>query len=141
MVIDYSTIPTRLRWFGWPTLLSAALLAHFLISVGTWLLWFVGILRNPDMRDEFVPSLLPSAPAFVLCGLSAVLLVLGLRGRAVARRGVLLVLTAAIAFFWTDVHFKQYQLSVDIATKEYWDGGGYAYQYFTWWWYNDRWFR
>ena len=140
-VIDYSTIRTRLRWFAWPTLLSAALLAHFLASVGMWLFWFVGILRNPYMRNEFLPSLLPSAPAFLLCGLSAVLLVLALRGRTVARRGALLILIASVAFFWIDVHFQRYQISVDIATKEYWDSGGYAHHYFTWWWYNDRWFH
>src|SRR4051812_1929438 len=91
-VIDYSTVRTRLRWFAWPTLVSAALLAHFLVSIGIWLLWFVGVLRNPYMRDAFLPSLLPSAPAFLLCGLSAVLLVLALRGRAVARRGLVLLL-------------------------------------------------
>jgi hypothetical protein len=64
-----------------------------------------------------------------------------LRGRSVARRGVLLALVASVAFFWTDIHFRRYQISVDVATKEYWDSGGYEHHYFTWWWYNDRWFR
>jgi hypothetical protein len=140
-VIDYSTVRPRLRWLAWPTLVSAALLAHFLISVGLWLFWFVAILHNPYMRREFLPFLLQSAPAFALGGLSAVLLPLALRGRAVARRGVPLVLIASMAFFWTDVHFQRYQMDVGIAQKAYWESGGKAHYYFTWWWYNDRRFR
>jgi hypothetical protein len=48
-VINHSTVRDRLRWFAWPTLISAALLAHFLVSVGVWLFWFVGILHNPHI--------------------------------------------------------------------------------------------
>ena len=121
--------------------MSAALFGHFLVSVGTWALFFVGILRNPDMRHVLVPWLVDSWPAFLLFLLSAILLVLALRGRAIARGGVLLVLVASIGLFWFDVHFKRYQISVDIATKEYWDSGGRTHEYFTWWWYNDRRFR
>ena len=139
--VDYSTVRTRIRWFAWPTLLSAVLFAHFSVSVGIWFVWFVGILHNPYMRKKFILFLLPSAPAFVLCGLCAVLLVLALRGRSVARRGVLFVLIASLAFFWTDIHFQLWQVSVDNATKEYWDSGGYEHDYFTWWWCDDRWFR
>lgn len=140
--LDYSsTSSTRLRWFGWPTILAGALLAHFAISTAVWILWFGGMLANPDMRDAFLPSLPEAAPAFVLCALCAALFVLALRGRALARRGAVFAAVASAAFFWTDVSFQRYQISVDIATKEYWDGGGKAHAYFTWWWYNDRWFR
>jgi hypothetical protein len=93
------------------------------------------------MRDEFLPCLLRSAPAFLLCAASAVLLVLALQGRTIARYGAPLLLFASIALFWVDVHFERYDISVDIATKEYWDGGGWEHYYTTWWWYNDRWFR
>lgn len=139
-VLDYSTVRTRLRWFAWPTLLSAALLAHFLVSVGIWLFWFVAILHNPYVyaRDEVLSSLLSSATAFLLCVSSVAVLVLALRDRPAARRGVLILLIASLAFFWTDVHFQRYQISMDIATKDYWDSGGSAHCYFTWWWYNDR---
>ena len=123
-VIDYSTIRTRLRWFAWPTLLSAALLAHFLVSAGIWLFWFVGILRNPYMRDQFIPSLLPSVPAFVLCGLAGALFALALRNRAVARRGVLFLLIAASAFFLIDVYFGNWQIHTFFATTDYWNAGG-----------------
>jgi hypothetical protein len=140
-VIDYSTIRTRPRWFAWPTLLSAALLVHFLISVGYWLLWFVGILRNPYMRDHFLPSLWTSLPAFSLCALSAVLLVLALRGRPIARRGTMLLVAAAVSFFLVDVYFGRWQIHTFIATREYWEAGGKTHDYFTWWWFNDRWFR
>ena len=54
--------------------------AHFSVSVAIWLYWFIGIFRNPDMRGEFIPSLLPSASAFLLYGLSAALFILALRG-------------------------------------------------------------
>ena len=54
---------------------------------------------------------------------------------------MLVLLIASLAFFWTDVHFQRYQISVNVAAKEYWDGGGKKHLYFTWWWYNDRWFR
>ncbi|HEY2584862.1 MAG TPA: hypothetical protein VGI81_03735 [Tepidisphaeraceae bacterium] len=141
MIIDYPTVHPGLRWFAWPTLLAAALFAHFLVAAGQWLVWFAGILSNPYMRGEFVPSLRAATPAFALCGLSAVVLVLALRGRAVARRGVLLVLIATLALFWIDVHFQRYQVSVDIASTDYWDSGGRAHEYLTWWWYNDRWLR
>jgi hypothetical protein len=141
MIIDYSTVGARLRWFAWPTLVSGVLFAHFLVAAGLWWVWLAGILRNPHMRGTFVPSLRVSAPAFVLCAVSGVVLVLALRGRAVARRGVLLVLIASLALFCIDVHFQRYQISVDIATKGYWDRGGRAHEYVTWWWYNDRWFR
>lgn len=93
------------------------------------------------MSDLFLPFLLRSAPAFLLCAASGVLLVLALRGRKIARYGVLLLLFASIALFWVDVHFERYEVSVDIATKEYWDGGGWEHYYTTWWWYNDRSFR
>lgn len=132
---------TRLQLFAWPTLLSAILLVHFVGSAGIWLRWFIGILGNPVMQDEFLPSLIQSAPAFLLCGLSAVLLALALHSRKVARWGALLLLSASIMLFLVDVHFQRYQISVDIATKEYWDNGGFEHHYFTWWWYNDRWFR
>lgn len=140
-VLDYSSVRSRLRWFAWPTVVSVALLAHFLVSVGMCLFWFFGIVRNPYMMDEFLPSLNQSAPACLLCGLSAVVLVLALRGRQVARLGVLVLLITSLAFFWADVHFDRYQISVDIATREYWDSGGSAHEYLTWWWYNDRWFH
>lgn len=61
--------------------------------------------------------------------------------RAVARRGAIFVLIAAIAFFVIDVHFGSWQLSTTLATREYWESGGTRHDYFTWWWYNDRWFE
>lgn len=93
------------------------------------------------MRELLIPYLLPSAPAFVLCGLSAVTLALALHNHAVARRGAIFVLIAAIAFFVIDVHFRNWQLYTTLATREYWESGGTRHNYFTWWWYNDRWFE
>jgi hypothetical protein len=136
--INSFTLRPRLHWLAWPTLLSAALLAHFLISAGVWLVWLVGILLNPDMRSDFIPSLQPSAPAFIFCGLSAVSLSLALRGHPAARRAALFVFAAAVALFMIDAYFGHWQLHTFIATKEYWDAGGRKHDYFTWWWYDDR---
>ena len=139
-VIDYPTIRNRPGWLPCSTVLSAVLLTHFLMSVGTWMQWFVGILRNPYMRDGFVHYLLPAAPAFVLCGLSIGVFLLALRGSGIARRWLVLQIVFAIAFFATDIYFQRYQIEVGIATRDYWDNGGYKHHYFTWWWFNDRWF-
>ncbi len=132
---------SRLTWLKWPSLISGALLIHFLLSAGIWTIWLAGILRNPNMRDGFQTSLVQSGPAFLLCGLAAAVFIFALRLRKIARRGAIVLLSASIVFFWLDVHFQRYQISVDIATKEYWDGGGKEHHYFTWWWYNDRWLR
>jgi hypothetical protein len=137
-VIDHSKVRKRPRWFAWPTLLSGVLFGHFLMSIGIWVLWLTGILRDSDRRNEFMPWMVAAAPAFLLFTLSAIVLVLALRGRAIARVAVLVVLLASVALFWFDIRFKRYQISVDIATKEYWASGGRAHEYFTWWWYNDR---
>src|SRR6478672_7821833 len=56
-VIEYSTVRAWLRWFWWPTVVSAGLLAHFLGSVGWWAVWLFLILRDPNMREVVIPSL------------------------------------------------------------------------------------
>jgi hypothetical protein len=140
MVIDYATVRARLRWLAWPTLLSGALLVHFLISVVIWLVWFDGVFRSSQVRKELLPSLWSAVPAFALCGVCGAVFVLALRGRSVARRGALLVAVAAVALFCIDVSFGRWQIHTFVASKEYWDAGGRAHEYFTWWWYNDRWF-
>lgn len=139
MVLDYTTIRLRLRWFAWPTLLSALLLGHFLASVGFWLYCLFLFFLNPYMRNDFLWLLPQCAPAFALCALAAGVFLSALYGRPIARRGVLFLVIATAAFFWTDVQFERYQISIDIATQEYWDSGGRAHEYFTWWWLNDRW--
>lgn len=139
--IEYSTLPTRLHWFAWPTWISAALLVHFLISIGIWSYWFFAILRYPKGRDMLLSSLWSPVPAFALCALSGVLFVCALRGRHVARRGVLFLLVVAATFFFVDVYFGRWQIDTFIATQDYWDSGGREHEYLTWWWFNDRWLR
>jgi hypothetical protein len=137
--LDYSNRRTPLAWIAWPTLLSVPFLIHYTLSAGLWTMWIVGCLRNPSMRDEVIPSLHPSASAYLLWCSSAALFVAALKGWRGAWRGVLILLLSTVAFFVTDVCFDRYQISICIATKEYWDNGGVANYYFTWWWFNDRW--
>ena len=141
VIINYCNLRPRLRWFAWPTMLAGVMLAHFGVSVGIWAQWIVGLLRNPYLRSELFPSAWSSVPAIVLCSLSGLLFVLALRGRPVARRGVLLLVAAAVAFFLVDVCLDRWQIWVSTATVEYWNAGGRRHEYFTWWWYNDRWFE
>ena len=81
------------------------------IAVGLWLICFFAMLLERSQRAPILPSLQTSAPAFLLFVLSATSLVWALRGRKIARWGVLLVFIAAVGFFWANVHFNRYQIS------------------------------
>lgn len=144
-VLNYTASRERLNWLGYLTLIAAVPLVHFAISVGIWLMWWGATLRNPWLRPRFFEEVsreaLFFAPALCLFILSAAAFRLALKRRRAAWRVLLVIALSSGAFFWTDVHFQRYQVSIDIATKEYWDNGGMAHHYFTWWWYNDLWFR
>jgi hypothetical protein len=144
-VLNCTASRQRLNWFGFSSLIAAVPLIHFALSVGLWLMAWGATLLNPWMRprffDEVSRDFLFFAPALCLFVLSAAAYWLALKRRRAAWRVLLIIGLSAVAFFWTDVHFQRYQLSVGVATKEYWDNGGKARLYFTWWWYNDLWFR
>jgi hypothetical protein len=144
-VLSYTASRQRLNWFGYSSLIAAVPLGHFAISVGIWFMWWGATLQNPWLRRRFFEEvsrdLLFFAPALCLFVLSAAAYWLALKRHRAVWRLLLLIAVSAIAFFCTDVYFRRYQVSVDIATKEYWDSGGLAHHYFTWWWYNDLRFR
>lgn len=144
MVRKRTTSHDRAHWFGRSALFAAIPLIHFAISVCIWLLWSSAYLWNSLLRPRFFEDIGRGytyyAPAFCLLALSIAAYVLALKRRRAAWRLLLIVTLSAGAFFWTDVHFERYQVSIDVATQEYWDSGGHAHLYFTWWWYNDRWF-
>ena len=146
MATTGSTPPREsLNWFGLDAMAAALPLSHFALSVGVWLLFFGATLYNPLYRPQFLGDVADQATFF---GPALMLLVVSVAAYSSAvrrRRRVALRLTAIAAiaaglFFWADVAFGRWQISVDIATREYWDAGNPAHQYFTWWWYNDRWF-
>src|SRR5688500_5920905 len=83
--------------------------------------------------DWFVPLLLLS--------LSVACLILSIARSRATKRVLILTVLAAVTFFSVDVSLGRYQFSVGIATKSYWDSGGPEHVYYTWWWFNDRWFR
>jgi len=144
-VLNYTASRQRLNWFGYSSLVAAVPLIHFALSVGLWLMAWGAALLNPWLRprffDEVSRDFLFFAPALCLFVLSAAAYWLALKRRRAAWRVLLIIGLSAVAFFWTDIHFQRYQLSVFIATEEYWNNGGKARVYFTWWWYNDLWFR
>ena len=143
--LDHADRRDRLNWLGPTTLLAAVPLLHFAISVGLWVMWWVRTLLNPWMRPRhFSEASIPLtcfASAFCLLVLSVITQWLALKRRRIAWRLLLVLVLIAVAVFWIDIHFHRYQISVDIASREYWDHGGLAHYYFTWWWYNDLWFR
>jgi len=141
----YSPSRERPHWLGYSALLALFPVFHYGLSVFIWLFWFGGMLRNPWQRSRFSEELLYQftycAHAFVLFALSLAAYWAGLRNRSAAWRLLLIILSSTVAFFWIDTHFARYQLSVDIATGDYWKNGGRAHHYLTWWWYNDLWFK
>ena len=142
--LDYQTAPPqRLNWLGWSALLSAVPLVHYAVSVGIWARYFVGVLCNPYPPPRFVDELLFQAPycasAMVLFLLSLAAYVLALKKRRAAWRLLIVIAVSTVVLLWIDVHFGRYQISIDIATVEYWENGGRKHEYFTWWWLNDRW--
>jgi hypothetical protein len=85
--------------------------------------------------------LVQSIPAFLLCGLSAFALRLAIGGRRIARYAAVALVIASVTLFAIDIHFQRSQVHTFIARAEYWERGGKAHDYFTWWWYNDTQFR
>jgi len=145
-VLNYYTVGReRLHWFGCSALLAAIPLLHFATSVAIWLWWWGSWISNEGLRwflfKQFPYEVLCFAPALCLLALSMAAYLSALKRRRIAWRFLLILALSVPALFWVDVHFQRYQVSIDIATTEYWDNGGFARHYITWWWYNDLWFR
>jgi hypothetical protein len=133
----------RLNWLGPLSVAASFALFHFSISLLAWVGFFALEYRNPFARRD-IPSQLSSQftcylPVPVLFTLSAIAYWMAVTRRPAAWRLLTIVTISAIAFFSLDVFFERYQISVDIATNDYWNSGGSANSYFTWFWYNDRW--
>jgi hypothetical protein len=147
----YRSLKTFRGWFELVRcVLWIALVANFAFASYVWVLTVAHDWTRfkPSSAlavywpDWFIPVL--------LFGLAATSLVLsiGLGGRpippnrfAAAKRLAIIAVISACFFFGVDTYFGRYQYSVDIATVEYWDGGGAEHVYYTWWWFNDRWFH
>jgi hypothetical protein len=122
-------------------LLSFFAVLHFLASL---MVWSVGVVWGMRFGFDFASwiwLLGQASPAILLFVLSVVSLIRSLRRRRLASAMVILVYVISACVFSYDVATKRAQMRVDIAASEYWDSGGSEYTYFTWWWYNDRWFR
>jgi hypothetical protein len=124
-------------------LLSLILVAHFAFSSYIW----VQVIAHDWSRfnvlviywpDWFVPLLLMGLALWSVVRLISRSPLTRKRLAAANRMAVLTIVTTC-CFFAVDVCLGRYQVSIDIATKEYWDGGGAEHVYYTWWWFNDRW--
>jgi hypothetical protein len=135
-------LPTFMESLTRPSfLLSLVASSHFSISV---LLFFVGVLLEYyNHRQDLVWKqwLWDSVPAVFLTVLSFGASIVAWRYRRLALPWVaVLYVTAGLTFSY-DVWNKRAQLSVSVASREYWRGGGEQHTYLTWWWFNDSWFR
>jgi hypothetical protein len=139
--------PSRVRWTWTRFVVALALAAsatHFGIAIVDWiqLLHFELADSTVEWTSElWVDSLAPVAQCALFAAISICALVESvLRYRRTLVWFAILCLGAAGAFF-VDLRFSRFQISVDVATKEYWEQGGAAHYYCTWWWYNDRWVK
>lgn len=133
-VLSYAT-GSRLSFRNWIAIAFAALaVLHFSISS---LFWITSALSNRSLRD----TLGPAWPCAGLLAISMVSLLLAVKRSRSAGWVLCLLLLASAVGFWRDIIGRNYQLHVFIATTEYWEKGGKEHVYYTWWWYNDRWFR
>ena len=80
-------------------------------------------------------------PAIALFLWSIFCLIRSSRQKKLAIIMVTLLYVISGCAFWYDVAHERSQIQVGIATAEYWENGGAKNTYFTWWWYNDGWFR
>ena len=125
-------------------ILFFAFMVHYSAGTNAWFQWIWAervYMRSLADLGDFWDTLF--APAFQ-CVLLLVAAFIGLFETLCAFRracvwlGILVL--GSISAFAIDATFVRYQYSVDVATKEYWDGGSFCHVYYTWWWYNDRWF-
>ena len=116
---------------------------HFTISLGIWSVAWAGSLREireyPSWATQrftwYFQRSLPCCGLFVLALLT--LRATWTRSRRAVALLSLLVSISVLSFCY-DVSHDRWEISVDIATTEYWESGGRAHFYATWWWYNDR---
>ena len=131
---DY-TLRWMLRGWVWGVLLVAAVL-HYIMSVAIW--WIV-LVRWEVTGDDLPRALWEALPAGVLLLLSLSSLVLFFISKFAAfKRMLVIVYAASVLFCAADVICDRHQISVCLASQEYWDKGGARRHYFTWWWLNDR---
>ena len=133
----------RLYWLRPTTIAAALLVFHFLESFYLWGYYFITMGENPTRRHDILPNIRGNGSQLitliVLFGFSVVSLITALRGYRWTLRLLLITLFASLAAFAYDVKHQRWQLHTFIATQDYWDAGGREHDYFTWWWYNDRW--
>lgn len=138
------------RWRGLTLRLQGSLvlslfaMLHFAVSL---CFWSVGvydqITTNPGSISTgfFSYVFWNASPALALFILSTFSLVRAAGKRRFAFASACLVLVLSIAAFSYDVAHRQPQIKITIASRAFWDSGNSSEVYFTWWWYNDAWFR
>jgi len=142
--LDYRGRGTWSRWRIASVGFFGCLIAHYGLSTVAWALTITREVQDGlrlDLLDLYLYLFAPAAQAVLIliaCCLAFLEAVRRFR-RSIAWTGI--ILAASIASFSVDVAFERYQIAVCMATKSYWESGGAQHLYYTWWWYNDRWFQ
>ena len=113
---------------------------HFTVSTALWGCGVALAIGQRFSRDEWLSQIVfPALPCAALFALSVVCLILALRRTRFTIFALAVLFVATAMAFGYDISHERWQMSTDVAAVEYWDEGGRAHTYLTWWWYNDRW--
>jgi hypothetical protein len=131
-----------LHFFMHPSvLLSVFGVIHFGASLLFWLVGSVFVLRIGPNSWGRLDFLWGATPALLLFAASVANLIRSIRRARFVLIAVVAIYIISACLFWYDVSNEHCQMQVGIAPAEYWENGGQANTYFTWWWFNDGWFR
>jgi len=122
-------------------ILSLFATIHF---AGSILFWSIGLIMAIQFSfglAEWLGILWQAFPAIALFIWSLFCLFRSIRQKKLAITMVMLLYVISGCAFCYDVAHERSQVQVGIATAEYWENGNPKNTYFTWWWYNDGWFR
>jgi len=114
---------------------------HFGFSLCFWSIGGLIVIRTGPTLAAWLMLASGAAPAIILFGVSIANIIRSIRKRRFATVTIVGIYVISACLFWYDVANERAQLQVGIATAEYWDNGGSKNTYFTWWWFNDGWFR
>lgn len=113
--------------------LSIIAVVHFAGAMIIWMRW------APELRWDYLLS--HASIAVVLFFLSTASLYWSLSKKRFAWLPVVAVYSISAGAFWYDVANERAQRQYNFAPVEYWENRGQKNVYYTWYCYNDGWFR
>ena len=121
--------------------LSLLAVVHFGASLCFWSIGGLIVIRTGSTVAAWLMLAWGAAPAMILFGVSIANVIRSIRKRRFATITMIGIYLISACLFCYDVSNERAQLQVGIATADYWENGGSKNMYFTWWWFNDGWFR